>query len=148
MAFIYITNNMKRQVIRLTENDLKGIIKETVKKVLKEYNDEFIDPRKKQDEIDASWDAWENTFNNVNINGEYDKLPILTKLDKGYSLYDLYKNDYDSLMKNKNDSYNNYRHYHNFANDNSIKGFYAMNAMNDKKDDLYRDKSFWNGIKK
>ena len=39
---------MKQKVIRLTENDLHNIIKESVNMILKENF--------KQDEIDASWD--------------------------------------------------------------------------------------------
>ena len=49
---------MKQKVIRLTENDLHNIIKESVNMILKENF--------KQDEIDASSDAWEK-YNTTKI---------------------------------------------------------------------------------
>ena len=79
---------MKQKVIRLTENDLHNIIKESVNMILKE--------KFKQDEIDASWDAWENTRqpkSHYGINGNLD-----TYIDDDYSWYDLGKEMHDYII--------------------------------------------------
>lgn len=107
--------NMK-QVIRLTESDLHRLIKESVKRILREG---------KEDEINASWDAYENTFDTY-IDGT-----IPTKLDKDnfYPMYhNIGKDKYNTLKTKSEIDYPN-----EFSTDSKyFKGRNAMEAMDDR----------------
>ena len=135
---------MKKQVIRLTESDLHRIIKESVNRILKEEDYEtYIDKLRRQDaEKKASWDAWENTSDNFNE----PNLP--TELDNKL-MYDLNKSEFRRKMENRPEN-NDYRTYMNFTKEPSkyLKGFNAMQALDDNEKDFYRDASYWNGIQK
>ena len=135
---------MKKQVIRLTEADLHRIIKESVNRILKE-DETYVDKLRRQDaEKKASWDAWENTVQTIN------RPNIPTKLDDEKYAYEWNKDNYRRTLENRPEK-NGFRTYSNFANEpNSecLKGFNAMQALDDTECDFYRNGSFWNGIKK
>ena len=105
-----------KQVIRLTESDLHRLIKESVKRILREG---------KEDEINASWDAYENTFDTY-IDGT-----IPTKLDKDnfYPMYhNIGKDKYNTLKTKSEIDYPN-----EFSTDSKyFKGRNAMEAMDDR----------------
>lgn len=130
----------KKQIIRLTEGDLHRIIKESVNKILKEH-ETYVDMLRRQDaEKKASWDAFENTVP-YGTDGN-----LSTKLDKNYS-YDSNKYHH-KCIQNKRPEKNGFSTYSNFANDSDdfLKGFNAMQALDDESNDFYRDGKFWNGM--
>ena len=120
---------MKQKVIRLTENDLHNIIKESVNMILKENF--------KQDEIDASWDAWENTRqpkSHYGINGNLD-----TYLDDDYSWYDLGKEMHDDIIDDGeyDDKIDDFlSDYHEFSKNDD--GFNSMQAQRTDYPDFYK----------
>ena len=59
---------MNKKVIRLTESDLHRIVKESVNRILKEY-----DLSTKQGQIDSSWADFDDEADKIKFNQEYDK---------------------------------------------------------------------------
>ena len=112
----YKTSKKMKKVVRLTESDLHRLIKESVKRILREG---------KEDEINASWDAYENTFDTY-IDGT-----IPTELDKDnfYPMYhNIGKDKYNTLKTKSEIDYPN-----EFSTDSKyFKGRNAMEAMDDR----------------
>lgn len=114
------TNNTK---IKLTENQLRKAIREAIDNVL-------TDDRK-QDEIDASWDAFEKT--RQPISKYYPKGHLDTAIDDDNDWYNIGKDEYDEVMDDDN-TYNNKINdimydYHEFSKDDD--GFNGMEAQTD-----------------
>lgn len=110
---------MKKQIIRLTEGDLHKIIKESVLNILKEdFN--------KQNEINASWDAFEKTRqpkSKYSIDGNLD-----TYIDDEDSWYEYGRDKYDDVM-NYDEDYM-FDDYHQFSKFDD--GFNGIQAQSDK----------------
>ena len=114
------TNNTK---IKLTENQLRKAIREAIDNVL-------TDDRK-QDEIKASWDAFEKT--RQPISKYYQKRHLDTAIDDDNDWYNIGKDEYDIVMDDDN-TYNNkiddiMYDYHEFSKDDD--GFNGMEAQTD-----------------
>ena len=119
-------NESKQQntKIKITESELRTLIREAIQNILTDDD--------KQDDIDASWDAYEKTrqpISKYSIKGNLD-----TYLDGSDSWYDTGVNNYEDVMGNNND-YNDiaddiYNDYHEFAKDND--GFNGMQAQLNK----------------
>ena len=119
-------NESKQQnsKIKITESELRTLIREAIQNILTDDD--------KQDDIDASWDAYEKTrqpISKYSIKGNLD-----TYLDGSDSWYDTGVNNYEDVMGNNND-YNDiaddiYNDYHEFAKDSD--GFNGMQAQLDK----------------
>ena len=105
-----------KQVIRLTESDLHRVIKESVIRILREG---------KEDEINASWDAYENTFG-VDMDGN---IPTKLDTDNFYPMYhSIGKDKYNTLKTKSEIDYPN-----EFSIDSEyFKGRNAMDAMDDR----------------
>ena len=131
---------MKKQVIRLTENDLYRIIKESVNRILKE-DETYVDKLRRQDaEKRASWDAFENTSPYVSDEN------IPTELDNK-DIYDINKSHH-KYISNYRPEKDGFRHNSYFANDDPhLKGFRGMQALDDNAHELYRNREFWSGKK-
>ena len=123
-----------KKVIRLTESELHNLIKESVNNILNEYY--------KQDEIDASWDAFEKTRqpkSRYSIKGNLD-----TYLDDENSWYEFGKDLHDEVMnddgkyEDKMDDFLD--DYHQFSKEND--GFNGMQAQRKEPryKSLYQDK--------
>ena len=115
------TNNTK---IKLTENQLRKAIREAIDNVL-------TDDRK-QDEIDASWDAFEKT--RQPISKYYPKGHLDTAIDDDNDWYNIGKDEYDEVMDDDN-TYNNkiddiMYDYHEFSKDDD--GFNGMEAQSEE----------------
>ena len=114
-------NNTK---IKLTEQELRNLIKEAINNVL---CDDF-----KQDEIDASWDAYKNTRQPISKYGVKGNLE--TYLDDEHDWYDMGIDAHDEVM----DSEGNYEDkmddflddYHQFAKNDE--GFNGMQAQKEE----------------
>ena len=131
---------MAKKLIRLTESDLHRIIKESVNRILNE-NESYVDMLRRQNaEKKASWDSFENTVPYLD-NGN---LP--TELDSKFS-YDSNK-FHHKYIQDKRPEKNGFSTYSNFAKDSDyfLKGFNAMQALDDESNDFYRDGKFWNGM--
>jgi hypothetical protein len=114
------TNNTK---IKITEQELRNLIREAIDNVL-------TDDRK-QDEIDASWDAFEKT--RQPISKYYPKGHLDTAIDDDNDWYNIGKDEYDEVMDDDN-TYNNkiddiMYDYHEFSKDDD--GFNGMEAQTD-----------------
>lgn len=113
--------------LKLTENQLRTAIREAINNVL---NDDT-----KQDEIDASWDAFEKTRqpkSKYSIKGNLD-----TYLDEPNSWYETGKQHYDDVMDS--DGYHDkmddfFDNYHEYSKDND--GFNGMQAQ--KSEPFYK----------
>ena len=109
--------------IKITESELRNLIKEVINNVL-------TDDRK-QDEINASWDAFEKTRqpqSKYSIKGNLD-----TELDgePNETWYGYGKDKYDDVMNaDEDDMYDN-----EFVNDSE--GYYGMQAQSEKPADIY-----------
>ena len=113
----------KNSKIRITENQLRRAIKEAIDNVL-------TDDRK-QDEIDASWDAFEKT--RQPISKYYPKGHLDTAIDDDNDWYNIGKDEYDEVMDDDN-TYNNkiddiMYDYHEFSKDDD--GFNGMEAQSE-----------------
>ena len=113
----------KNSKIRITENQLRSAIREAIDNVL-------TDDRK-QDEIDASWDAFEKT--RQPISKYYPKGHLDTAIDDDNDWYNIGKDEYDEVMDDDN-TYNNkiddiMYDYHEFSKDDD--GFNGMEAQTD-----------------
>lgn len=120
---------MKQKIIRLTENDLHNLIKESVFDILKENF--------KQDEIDASWDAWENTRQPKSYYGIKGNLD--TYFDGSDSWYDIGKEMHDNVIDDGNydDKMDDFlSDYHEFSKDDD--GFNGMQAQRTDYPDFYK----------
>ena len=123
-----------KKVIRLTESELHNLIKESVNNILNEYY--------KQDEIDASWDAFEKTRqpkSRYSVKGNLD-----TYLDDENSWYEFGKDLHDEVM-NDDGTYEDKMDdflddYHQFSKEND--GFNGMQAQRKEPryKSLYQDK--------
>ena len=121
---------MKKSIIRLSETDLHNIIKESVLKILKEdFN--------KQDEINASWDAWENTRqpkSNYGIKGNLD-----TYFDGRDSWYEIGKEIHNEIIDDNSyeDKMDDFlSDYHEFSKEDD--GFNSMQAQRTDYLDFYK----------
>lgn len=105
-----------KKVVRLTEEDLHRVIVESIQNILNEG---------KEDEINASWDAFENTFDS-DIDGT-----IPTELDKDnfYPMYHQFgKDKHDSLEARSELDYPS-----DFSTDSKyFKGSNAMDALDNR----------------
>lgn len=108
--------------IKLTENQLRNLINEALQNVL-------TDDRK-QDEIDASWDAWENTRQPVS---KYDiKGNLQTNLDADQDWYKMGRDNYAELIDTDMDDFLD--DYYQFAKYDD--GFNGMQAQ--KSEPFYK----------
>lgn len=115
------TNNTK---IKLTENQLRKAIREAIDNVL-------TDDRK-QDEINASWDAFEKT--RQPFCRYYPKGHLETAIDDEDDWYNIGKDEYNEVMDDDN-TYNNkiddiMYDYHEFSKDDD--GFNGMEAQSER----------------
>ena len=125
------TNNTK---IKLTENQLRKAIREAIDNVL-------TDDRK-QDEINASWDAFEKT--RQPFCRYYPKGHLETAIDDEDDWYNIGKDEYNEVMDDDN-TYNNkiddiMYDYHEFSKDDD--GFNGMEAQSERpwKKRWYRER--------
>lgn len=117
-----INENKNNTKLKLTENQLRKLINEALQNVL--TDDE------KQDEIDASWDAWENTRQPVS---KYDiKGNLQTNLDADKDWYKMGRDNYDELIDTDMDDFLD--DYYQFAKDDD--GFNGMQAQ--KSEPFYK----------
>lgn len=121
------TNNTK---IKLTEQELRSIIKEAINNVL---NEDF-----KQDEIDASWDAYEKT--RQPLSRYRDNNTLETYLDDENDWYKFGKDNYDEVMDDENgyqDKLDDFLDdYHQFSKEDD--GFNAMQAQRTDYPEFYK----------
>lgn len=120
--------------IKLTENELRDIIKETIHEII-DNDSEYS----KDDEIEASWDAFENTFNQEKDGN----LPTrLGNKDFENFYYNVGKYNYDNAVQNIGLDYPNA-----FSTDDKyVKGRAAMDVLDDNHPHLqHLNKYAWNG---
>lgn len=121
------TNNTK---IKLTEQELRSLIKEAINNVL---NEDF-----KQDEIDASWDAYEKT--RQPLSRYRDNNTLETYLDDENDWYKFGKDNYDEVMDDENgyqDKLDDFLDdYHQFSKEDD--GFNAMQAQRTDYPEFYK----------
>lgn len=139
IRFFYISKyllkkNMKKQIIKLTESELHSIINETVKRILSENY-------YKQDDNDASWDAFERTMQPVT--NYTNKGELETYFDEPNSWYGIGRGIYDEVMgddgyEEKLDDF--LGDYHQFSKDDN--GFNGIQAQKDGRfyKDYYQDR--------
>lgn len=114
---------MKR--FKLNEKQLHKVIKNIVKEAVQSYWDEEELPEySKEDEINASWDAFENTFNQEQ-NGN---LPTRLGGDWEKTNYRWGKENYEDAFDYNDDYPNAFT-----EDDEEFPGWNAMNAMNDEE---------------
>jgi hypothetical protein len=115
----------KNSKIRITENQLRSAIKEAIDNVL-------TDDRK-QDEINASWDAFEKT--RQPFCRYYPKGHLDTAIDDDNDWYNIGKDAYDEVMDDDDNTYNSkiddiLYDYHEFSKDDD--GFNGMEAQSEE----------------
>lgn len=119
-------SNNNKKTVKLSENELRGLIRESIMRVL----NEDLDSHRKELERAASWDAFEKTRQPSDKRfGSNDTLD--TYLDGKDSWYEYGEGRYDDAMEGYDENSDDfYDEYHQFAKDDD--GFNGMQAQREE----------------